>query len=169
MENSDVYFKDLFSLKDGEIHNKFCLLGEGISRRVYDLNNGLVLKLAKPEDGDYQNKVEYYVYTHASPEEKRFLCPIIWFTPRMLIMPKAQPISSVIQEKVLNLRTIRPEPNAFQHIDYFSRRFLMLSEDIESPTSWGCLKGENVLIDYGCTTDLGDMIYDFLFLMSGIK
>lgn len=160
------YFNYLSSLKKEEIKNKFKFLGEGISREVYDLNNGLVLKLAKDEDGHYQNQVEHFVYTHADLKQKRYLCPILYFSPRIIIMKKAEPLSNKVKSKYLDLKTIRPEKSAFEDINNLAETFLLLYEDIISPTSWGILNGKNLLIDYGCTCEEGDKYYDFIFLMN---
>ncbi|MDW8802665.1 hypothetical protein P8V03_16070 [Clostridium sp. A1-XYC3] len=163
MNEEMEYFNYLNSLKRKEIKNKFSFLGEGISRRVYDLNNGLVLKLAKGREGHYQNQVEHFVYTHADLNQKKYLCPILFFTPRMIVMKKAEPLTSKIKAKYLNLKTIRPEESSFEDINNLAKRFLLLYEDIVSPTSWGSLNEKNVLIDYGCTCEEGDKYYHLIF------
>jgi hypothetical protein len=157
------YFEYLESLKDKEIRKKFKFLGEGISRRVYDLDNGLVLKLAKDREGHYQNRVEYYIYTTASEEQKKYLCPILYYSPRIIIMRKATPLTDSIKDKTLELKAVRNEQEAEDDINALAEEFYLYYEDIIAVNSWGNLDGFNVLIDYGCTSEEGDIYYHMLF------
>lgn len=161
--NVNDYFESIYSLGLKKISQKYKYMGEGISRKVYALNNDLVIKIAKGDEGIYQNSVEYYVFTHADKDFKKYLCPILWFKPKMIIMKRAVPIKRTVKSRFIDLRTIRPEPNSFYEINYYTSKFFLYHNDIRSAGSWGNLNKCNVLIDYGCTNRLGDFYYDFLF------
>lgn len=150
-------------LSDDDIRKKFRLLGQGDSRKVFALNEDLVLKLAKGVEGVYQNSVEHYVFTHAEVKLSLYLCPVVWFTPRMLVMRRAIPLSSTTHKKHINLGAVRKEPNAPMDLYNLTNKFMLYYEDIISVSSWGILKGLNVLIDYGCTNKAGDAYYNSLF------
>ena len=68
-------FKNICNMSDKEIAKKYKFLGEGICRKVYSINEDYVVKVAKVDDGEYQNRVENYVYTHASKNLIKYLCP----------------------------------------------------------------------------------------------
>ncbi|HCW04750.1 MAG TPA: hypothetical protein DGK91_09650 [Clostridium sp.] len=154
------YFRKIHRMSLAEIHNSFQYLGEGISRIAYAIDDYWVVKVAKGMEGLYQNKVELYVYKHAEPRFKKFLCPIVWHKPDMIFMPRAIPLSKIYKGSKVNLKTIRPEPNAYKDLLTFTKKFYMLFEDIESTSSWGLINSVPVLIDYGCTEEEGDAFYD---------
>jgi hypothetical protein len=143
-----------------EIRKKFLFLGEGISREVYAIDDDYVIKVAKGREGLYQNKVERYVFTHCDKNLKKYLCPILWFRSDMIFMPRAIPLSSLTSKKYLDIKKIRSDENAYEDLKYLINRFYLFYEDIESVSSWGLINGLPVLIDYGCTNELGDLYYD---------
>lgn len=163
MNNSNSYYSYLYSLTNKEIEKKYKLLGEGISRKVYDLKNGLVLKLAKGQEGYYQNSVEYYVFSNAHHKYLKYLCPILCFTPRLVIMKKACPLTKTVKYKYIDIRKIRSEKSSLYDLKTLTRDFMLFYEDIISTSSWGELNHKNVLIDYGCTSEHGDVYYNRLF------
>jgi len=156
-------FKSICSLNNIEIEKKFTFLGEGISRKVYSINDDYVVKVAKLDDGNYQNKVETHVYTHARKHLFKYLCPILWFENDKIIMRRAIPFSSFIKEKYIDLKTIRPEKEAYDDLNRLTIDFMLDAEDIVSTSSWGVYNNQNVLIDYGCTSYLGDYFYTLLY------
>ncbi len=160
MQSIDMYFRKIHRMNLNEIHQRYEYIGEGISRIVYGINDQWVVKVAKGIEGLYQNKVELYVYKHCGNRFKKYLCPIIWHRPDMIIMPRAIPISKITKNKKIDLKLIRPEPEAFNDLMDFTKRFYMLYEDIEAASSWGILNKTPVLIDYGCTDRKGDRFYD---------
>lgn len=157
------FFKNICNLSDIEIAKKYEFLGEGISRKVYSINEEYVVKVAKIDDGNYQNRVENYVYTHAPSNMIKYLCPIVWFEPERIIMRKAIPLSTLIKSKYINLKKIRPEKESYIDLNKLTNDFILFAEDIISTSSWGILNNENVLLDYGCTTTLGDAFYTFFY------
>lgn len=160
MDKFDTFFKKIHRMTISEIDDRFEYLGEGISRIVYGINDQWVIKIAKGREGLYQNKVELYVFKHCGTRFRKYLCPIVWYRQDMLVMPRAIPLSKITRCKKVNLKAIRSEPEAFTDLIDFSERFYMLSEDIESTSSWGILNNAPVLIDYGCTDEKGDKFYD---------
>jgi hypothetical protein len=161
-ENFDL-FNSIYNTGRKRIQKKYKFLGEGVSRKVYALDDNYVIKLAKGEDGIYQNKIEYYVFTSSSENLKKYLCPIVWFRPEMLIMRRAVPMKKFVKSRFIMLNTLWPDMNSVNEINYLARRYLLDYNDIISTSSWGKLNNANVLIDYGCTSRIGDNIYDFLF------
>lgn len=158
-----MLFKKICTLSNKEIAKKYVFLGEGLSREVYSINEDYVIKVAKIDDGSYQNRVENHVYTHAPKYLLKYLCPIVWFEPNRIIMRRAIPLSSLIKDKYIDLKTIRPEKESYANLNKLTSDFILLAEDIISTSSWGIYNKENVLIDYGCTTYLGDVFYNFLY------
>ncbi|MBU3182342.1 hypothetical protein [Clostridium psychrophilum] len=156
-------FKNICNLSNEEIAKKYPFLGEGISREVYSINKYYVIKVAKIDDGSYQNRIENHVYTHATPNLIKYLCHIVWFEPTRIIMRRAIPISSIIKNKYIDLKTIRPEKESYADIIKLAQNFMLDAEDIISTSSWGIYNNENVLIDYGCTSYLGDIFYTFRY------
>ena len=156
-------FENICNLSDKEIADKFKFLGEGISRKVYSINEDYVVKVAKIDDGSYQNKVEHHVYTHATPHLLKYLCPIVWFQPDRIIMRRAIPLSISIKDKYIDLKTIRLEKESYADLNKLTRDFILDAEDIISTSSWGIYKNQNVLIDYGCTSYLGDAFYSLFY------
>lgn len=160
MSKSESYFRKIHRMSLAEIHHNFEYLGEGISRIAYGINDYWVVKVAKGMEGLYQNKVELYVYRHSGSRFRKYLCPIIWHRPDMIMMPRAIPLSKISRCTKVDLKSIRPEPEAYKDLLAFTNRFYMLPEDIEATSSWGLVNNIPVLIDYGCTDEKGDEFYD---------
>lgn len=161
--SESVDFSRIYELSDRQISHRYKYIGEGIARRVYELNDDYVIKLAKGREGFYQSKVEYYVFTHVNTNTLKYLCPIVWFTPRMVIMRRAIPLTKITKSRHVDLYTIRPEEHAARDLKTLALDFFLYYKDIINITSWGKLDDNNVLIDYGCTSRVGDVYYDMLF------
>jgi hypothetical protein len=153
-------------MKEEDFYRNYEFLGEGISRKVFALNNEYVAKLAKDKEGIYQNHIEHFVYVNADYKTLKYLCPIVCFSPKLLIMKRANPITGNTKGDYVNLLKLRNERSVFRDINNLADKFHLFYEDLISVSSWGKLEGENVLIDYGCTTPYGDMYYDLLFLLN---
>lgn len=163
MMTVDDLFYNLTILSDKQIENKFLYLGEGIARKVFAINDEYVVKTAKGLDGLFQNQVEYYVYRHVNSTLLSYLCPIVAFLPRILLMKRAIPLSKYNHNKRINLNNIREEKNSSADLNYLADRYYLYYNDIVSSSSWGELDNKNVLIDYGCTSTLGDRYYGRIF------
>lgn len=158
-----VLFKKICNLSNSEIAKRYTFLGEGLCREVYSINENYVVKVAKIDDGSYQNKIENHVYTHATKDLLKYLCPIVWFEPDRIIMRRAIPLSSLVKDKYIDLKTIRPEKESYADLNKLTNDFMLLADDIISTSSWGIYNNEKVLIDYGCTTYLGDALYSLFY------
>jgi hypothetical protein len=161
--DDEALFKDICYLDKRKIAKKYKFLGEGISRKVYAINDDYVIKIAKGYDGVYQNRIENHVFTKANEAQKKYLCPIVWFHPERLIMRRAIPLTSNSKNQFIDLKTIRPEKEAQSDLKKMANTFLLYYEDIISISSWGVYKKENVLIDYGCTESIGDFYYRIFY------
>jgi len=146
-------------MNNDELNSRFLFLGEGISRSVFAIDNNYVVKIAKGREGLYQNRVENYVYTHSRTEHRKYLCPIIWTKPDIIVMPRAIQLSSLTSDKYISLRTIRPENTAHRDLLNLAKRFYLYYDDIKSVSSWGIINNIAMLIDYGCTNEEGDRYY----------
>jgi len=163
MKTIDDLFYTLTLLSDKQIAKKFSYLGEGIARKVFAIDDDYVVKVAKGVDGLFQNQVEYYVYRNVDNTLLSYLCPIVAFKPRILLMKRAVPISKYNHNKKVNLNTIREEKYSADDLNYLADNFYLYYNDIVSSSSWGKLDNKNVLIDYGCTSVSGDNYYGRLF------
>ena len=163
MKTMEDFFYTLALLNNKQIENNFLFLGEGIARKVYALDDDHVIKIAKGVDGLFQNQVEYYVYRKVNTKLLSYLCPILAFNPKMILMKRAIPLSKYNRNKRINLNTIREEKNSAADLNYLAERYYLYYNDIVSSSSWGELNNKNVLIDYGCTSVAGDRYYGHLF------
>jgi hypothetical protein len=160
MSDIQKLFYRVYNMSVSEISNRFEFLGEGISRAVFAINNDFVVKVAKGREGLYQNKVEKYVFTHCGKNLRKYLCPIMWYKPDRLFMPRAIPLSMLTKQKYLDLNKLMLGKDSYDDIMYITKRFRLFQEDIISVSSWGILDNNLVLIDYGCTNEEGDSYYD---------
>jgi hypothetical protein len=157
--NDELLFKNVCFLSNRQISKKYKYLGEGISREVYAINEDFVVKVAKGKEGIYQNRVEHHVYIHVDKNLLKYLCPIVWFQPDKLIMRRAIPLSKYNKNQFIDINSIRPEKDLIVDLKQLANSFLLFYEDIISTSSWGIYKNERVLIDYGCTEQIGDIYY----------
>ena len=125
---------------------------------VFAINNDLVIKIPKDKFGFYQNKIENYVYQHAENRFKRYLCPIIWFQPEMLVAKRAMPLNDD-KEYLSSLVAFCGSVTFYQDILDLSKTFYLSKDDIRATSSWGIIDGEKVLIDYGCPNRQGYSFY----------
>ncbi|MGL5245419.1 MAG: hypothetical protein ACRC7R_09630 [Sarcina sp.] len=153
---------ELCNMSIKNFNKNFKFLGEGISRRVYKINDSLVIKVAKGEDGIYQNYVENYVFNKCSNKYKKYLCPVLYYKNRILIMPKAEPYLNIFRERFIDLSSLRDEISVKEDIFTLSIEFMLFLEDLYSPSSWGMINYNYYLIDYGCTSNTGDIVYEKL-------
>lgn len=138
-------------------------LGEGIARMVFSLNDKFVVKVAKNQDGYHQNFVERFVYSNCPAKIKKYLCPIIYSNSRIIIMAKAVPYNKILRKHaIINPENLREEDSVLEDLDYLVNEFHLYEKDIFSSRSWGIINGNFYIIDFGCTSDYGDMFYDNL-------
>ncbi|WP_309119566.1 hypothetical protein [Paenibacillus sp.] len=64
------------------------IAGVGKHRVVFDAGEGLVLKVAKVQEGVERNGTEVWLYDRSPPELRRHLCPIVDFGYGWIVMKK---------------------------------------------------------------------------------
>ncbi|WP_291651143.1 hypothetical protein [Clostridium sp.] len=133
-------------------------IGSGSSRRVFDLGNGYVMKVAKNLAGIAQNRVEYQI---SSMDSSDLFAKVMQVSSNFnyLVMQKADKINSITD--ILNYFNVRSidelfSLREFQNIVY---RYNLLRNDLCRISSWGIVKGEPVIIDYGFTSEVRERYY----------
>ena len=159
---TSIDIKKLESMTLKDFKKNYIFLGEGLARKVFALDETLVVKVAKGEEGYYQNFVENYVYANCSTTEKKYLCPINYYSKKLIIMPRAIPYLNLPKRKTVNFSILRDEPTVETDILHLGKTFMLFIEDLYSPTSWGYVNDNYYLIDYGCTSYEGDYFYNML-------
>lgn len=162
MDNARKVIEYLSQLSFKDLTKKYTFLGEGIARRVYALNDDYVIKVAKNDDGYYQNFVEHYVYSNANKNLKKYLCPIVYYSPKIILMKRAKPLKSFLKINRSDFMVILKRTNMIDDMNELIDRFLLYPNDIFTPRSWGMIDDKYYLIDYGCTSDTGDAYYDMI-------
>ena len=140
------YNEIMFRIRNG----MYRYIGSGSSRKVYDLRNGYVVKVAKNEAGIEQNRAEYYISRN---DFSGIFAKVINVSNdySMLIMKKAK--------KVKDIRIIWNYFNAENNYEFYQSRkmqeikskYNLLLGDFEKVSSWGMINGRPVIIDYGFT------------------
>lgn len=161
-----IRYLDTLSMKD--FKKNFSFLGEGIARKVFALNKNLVVKVAKGEEGIHQNYVESYVFKNAPYHIKRYLCPVLIYNRKFLIMPRADTHLNIKKKSFVKLTELRDEESVEEDISELGEKFLLFKEDLYVHSSWGFINDNYYLIDYGCTSEKGDLYYDFLMRLNGL-
>ena len=163
MQYNNTLYNELYNLSEREISKNFEFLGEGVARKVYSIDNKNVIKVAKGIDGLYQNSIENYIYNKVNKDLSIYLCPVVYFKPKMLIMRKAIPLSSFIYHNNLSIHDILNHKNTFYDLENMSKKYYLYFNDIIQARSWGILNNKCVLIDYGCPNKNGVEFYTKLF------
>lgn len=138
---------------------KYNLLGTGSSRKVYDLDDGFVIKLAKDIRGIYQNEAEYKTY---QSHKSSLFAEVIDVSEdnKCLIMPKAKKITSI--SKVLRYYNVSSIRSLFRHdkliISDIQNNGLS-TNDLFRVTSWGFINDVPLIIDYGLTHSIYRKFY----------
>ncbi|MHB8064238.1 MAG: hypothetical protein ACYDG2_16675 [Ruminiclostridium sp.] len=140
-------FKDIISdIKNGN----YKLLGVGSCRRVYDLNDGFVIKIAKDIRGIYQNQIENKIYLS---RKSNFFAQVIAASEdnRCIIMPKAEKIKNIYTVcKYYNVKSIK-SLIMLDHLNDDITSNKLSKADLGRPSSWGFIGDVPVIIDYGLT------------------
>ena len=168
IDDINILIKYLSNLPMKEYKKKFTFLGEGIARKVFALNKNLVVKVAKDEDGLHQNFVESYIFKNAPYNLKRYLCPVLLYNKRILIMPRAEVFPNIRRKTFVDLKKLREESSIEEDIYTLGEKYFLFKEDLYVHSSWWIVNDNYYLIDYGCTSCEGDLYYDFLMRTNGI-
>ena len=150
MNNLRDWFEKIYLMDMNEIGNSFESIGEGLTRKVFAINDQFVIKMSKCKCGDSQSKLESRIFSHSSKNIKSYLCPVIWYKDDMLVMRRAVPLSQFETEPVVNFTKIRPGFDAYRDMTYLSKKYNLIFNDILSTSSWGLIDNIPVLVDYGC-------------------
>lgn len=125
-------------------------IGSGSGRRVYDLENGYVIKVAKNRKGIAQNEAEYEI---ALENRSNIFARITHVSEdfMLLIMEKAERIYQF--SYVLNYFNVRGNRELFQIDEFRSilNRYNLLPIDLCTRVNWGIINNCPVIIDYGFT------------------
>lgn len=142
-----INFNDImYGIRNG----RYFYIGSGSSRRVYDLENGCVVKIAKNKAGIEQNRAEYYIW---SEDFSGIFAEVIDVSNdyRMLIMRKAKKIKDMrIVWNYFNAEDKQEFYNSM-HMQRLKNKYNLLLGDFEKTSSWGIIDGRPVIIDYGFT------------------
>lgn len=133
-------------------------IGSGSSRKVFDLGNGYVIKVAKNKRGIAQNMCEYRI---SANDYSNLFAKVIQASTdfSLLIMEKAYKINDIShvwkyfnvasKKELLNLKELRN----------INKKYNLLLGDLARKSSWGIINGRPVIIDYGFTREVKKKYY----------
>jgi len=133
-------------------------IGSGSGRKVFDMGNGYVIKVAKNQAGIAQNKSEYKI---SSNDYSDLFAKVIQASNSfdLLIMQKADKIYNISYIfKYFNVRN-KMELFSSKEIQNITRNYNLLVADLDRKSSWGIINGRPVIIDYGFTREVRDRYY----------
>ncbi len=139
------------------IKGNYRRIGSGTARRVFDLDNGYVAKVAKNNKGIAQNKAEFEI---ASGRRCRLFARVALTTKdySLLIMERAERINSM--SDVLQYFNVRDNNQLFQLKEFENIPELDLCiADLCRPVNWGMIKNRPVIVDYGFTYSVKNKYY----------
>ena len=143
-----MYITDMNKIYADINSGKLKYLGGGAGRRVYDLGNGYVVKLAKNNFGYRQNKIEHGL----SQVYKGDLLAKVHSVSEgytLLVMQTAQTIDSMTP--VLNYFKVRSvnELYSVPQLAALAQTHKLAFREFLRPRNWGLINGIPVIIDYG--------------------
>ena len=133
-------------------------IGSGSGRKVFDLENGYVVKVAKNKAGIAQNKSEYKI---SSIDNSDLFAKVTQASNdfELLIMQKADNIYNISYVwKYFNV-TSKRQLFKSKELQNIKRRYDLLLGDFARRSSWGMINGRPVIIDYGFTRDVSERYY----------
>ncbi len=152
---------DLPAIITGLQNGRYPKLGSGSGRRVYDLQNGMALKIAKNVRGYAQNQIEAII---SEMDDSQLFAKVLFISKDnlYLVMEKAEPVTDFSQ--VLHYFKAVSNRELFQRDDfsYIPRKYNLLLSDLCRSVNWGILNGRPVIIDYGFTGRIKRKYYSFL-------
>jgi hypothetical protein len=151
----DYNYQDIINgIRSGEYRP----LGFGSCRRVYNLNNGYVVKVARDIRGIEQNRAEYDIY---KTSKSHFFAEITYISEdnRLLVMARAKRIKKLrtvyAHYKVNNINSLLKNESLYPDL----KNSDLSSGDLGRASSWGIINRVPVLIDYGLTRSLFKKYY----------
>jgi len=125
-------------------------IGSGSGRRVFDLDNGYVVKVAKNKKGLAQNEAEYQI---SSKSNSVLFAKILQVSEdyHMLIMQKAEVIKHI--SEVWGYFNVESNRGLYyvEEIRQISSEYNLLMADLYRPVNWGRINSKLVIIDFGFT------------------
>lgn len=133
-------------------------IGDGSSRKVFDLKNGYVIKVAKNMAGIEQNRMESKI---SKSDNTGLFAKVKYSSPNyeFIIMKKAKKVDDILwvwsyfgvfdAVEFLNLGEL-------QRIKY---KYDLMLNDLNRASSWGIVDGKMVIIDYGYTKKIREKYY----------
>ena len=149
---------DIYHILYGIECGMYRYIGAGSARKVYDLNNGFVIKIARNIKGIAQNEAEFLI----SNDDESSLFSKVYFLSddyKYLIMEKANGIKS--EKELLNYFKIqnKKQLKSNEDIKEVHDKYNLVWADLYKFTSWGKIKDKLVLIDYGYTKEIYNKFY----------
>ena len=149
---------DIYHILYGIENGMYRYIGAGSARKVYDLDNGFVIKIAKNIKGVAQNRAEFLI---SNDDDSPLLAKVYFVSDdyRYLIMKKANNIKS--EKELLNYFKIqnKRELSNNRSIKEIHDTHNLVWADSYKFTSWGKIKNRVVLIDYGYTKEIYNEFY----------
>ena len=133
-------------------------IGSGSGRKVYDFENGYVIKVAKNRAGIAQNKSEYKI---SSNDHSDLFAKVIKVSDgfNFLIMQKADKIYNISYVWEYFNVTSKGELVNLKELQNIKRIYNLLLDDISRESSWGIINGRPVIVDYGFTREVAEGYY----------
>lgn len=134
-------------------------IGSGSCRKVYDLDNGYVVKVAKNRAGIAQNKAEYTISRH---DYSNLFAKVTQVSNdfKFLIMEKAEKINDI--SYVWDYFNVSNKRELFNidELQKIKKDYNLILGDFGKTSSWGTINGRPVIIDYGFTINVRNKYYN---------
>lgn len=141
-------------------NHSYQYIGGGTGRRVYDLNNNYVAKVARNRKGIAQNKVEYNIFTQR--KEPLLACLIgISDDSMIVIMEKANQIKNI--QIVYEYYQVKNSSELYRLEEFkrLSNQYDLVLRDFGRASSWGIIDNRPKIVDYGFTRQVRRKYYRF--------
>ncbi len=134
-------------------------IGGGSSRKVFNLNNGYVIKIAKNNAGIEQNKTEVNI---SEKDMSGRFAKVVQFSRnyKYIIMRKAHKIKDI--SYIWNYFGVssKEEFYSLSEMKHLRKKYNLLLEDLNRASSWGIINKKPVIIDYGFTMKVKEKYYN---------
>lgn len=148
-----------FSLISAGLNKKaFKYIGSGSGRRVYDIGNNMVVKVAKNKKGIAQNKEEYNI---SRLTNSKLFAKVIDASEfyRYVIMENAPKINDMtVVWEYFNVSGNK-EMYELQEMKEIAEKYDLILKDLGRPQNWGRIGSRPVIVDYGFTRSVSRKYY----------
>ena len=149
---------DIFKIEEDIKNKKYRYIGQGSSRKVFDMRNGYVVKIARNNAGIAQNNAEYKIYNR---DDSKIFAKVLGVSEdyRYLIMEKAKAIRDyniILEYFDVNYKG---DLKSVVIIVKIMNKHSLLWGDIKKKSSWGIIGDRLVMIDYGFTYNIKKQYY----------